>query len=233
MNDWFEWNGSRSTGHGVRVKELPPITVPTERVEFVDVPGKSGSLTLTEGDQVYDDMVLSALCYLERDAKIEDVAGWLKGGGEVEFANRPGGTYRARIVNQIAFETILRGNPEKEFTVNFRCKPFWYEKGLPPVELTTSGEFVTNPYTIDAEPVITVTGSGNISLMVGMTIMQIEGLSGGSIVLDTPLQEAYQGMKSMNNICSGEFPVLRSGANAVSWTGSVTQVTIQTNWRSL
>ena len=68
--------------------------------------------------------------------------------------------------------------------------------------------------------------------MVGMTIVELENLS-GNIVIDSVLQEAYQGTVLMNDHMNGEFPVLKPGANAISWTGAVTKVVIQPNWRSL
>ena len=37
-----------------------------------------------------------------------------------------------------------------------------------------------------------MTGSGDITLMVGATIVELENIS-GSIVIDSVLQEAYQG----------------------------------------
>ena len=55
--------------------------------------------------------------------------------------------------------------------------------------------------------------------MVGTTIVELENIS-GSIVLDCALQEAYQGSTLMNDHMTGEFPVLKPGANAISWAGS-------------
>ena len=52
MMDWFEWNGVRCTQYGIHVLEQPPVTIPSERVAFTDVPGRSGSLTQLEGDDV-------------------------------------------------------------------------------------------------------------------------------------------------------------------------------------
>ncbi|QTE70704.1 hypothetical protein JRC49_13015 [Clostridiales bacterium FE2011] len=83
-----------------------------------------------------------------------------------------------------------------------------------------------------SEPILTVTGSGDITLMVGTTIVELENIS-GSIVLDCALQEAYQGSTLMNDHMTGEFPVLKPGANAISWAGTVTKVVIQPNWRYL
>ena len=77
----------------------------------MDVPGRSGSLTVLEGDAVYDDLVLTAQCIVENTERYAEIAAYLKGSGKVTFANRPEGYYEARITNQIPFEKILRGNP--------------------------------------------------------------------------------------------------------------------------
>lgn len=230
MLDWFEWNGVRCTEYGVHVKELPPITLAAERASFTNVPGRSGSLTTLEGDDVYDDLILPVICVLDDPTKISAMATWLRGGGKISFANRPGGFYYGRVINQIPFEKILRGNPHREFTVNFRCKPFWYEEAVQPITLTSSGTFINNPGNVFSEPVITVYGAGSITLMVGVTITELENIS-GSITLDTPLMEAYSGVASMNDCMGGEFPTLLSGDNAISWSGNVTSVVIQPNWR--
>ncbi len=231
MNDWFEWNGRRCTEYGIHVTEQPPITIPSERATFTNVPGQSGSLTTLEGDDVYDDLLLTVSCFIADPARIPAIAAWLRGSGTVTFANRQGGFYHARIVNQIPFEKILRGNPHRAFAVNFRCKPFWYQAGVQPITLTTSGTFITNPGSVFSEPVITVYGSGEVTLMVGMTITELEITD--NITLDTPLMEAYSGSTSMNSRMSGDFPTLLPGQNAVSWTGNVSRVVIQPNWRYL
>lgn len=232
MNDWFEWNGVRCTDYGIHVSQHPPLAIPTERVTFTNIPGRSGSLTTLEGDDVYEDLVLTVECFIADASRIPDIATWLKGSGTVTFATRQGGFYNARVVNQINFEKILRGNPHRAFAINFRCKPFWYASDVAPITLSNSSTFLNNPSSVSAEPIVTVYGSGDITLMVGMTITELIGIS-GSITLDTPLMEAYQGVTSMNNCMSGSFPVLASGYNPVSWFGNVTKVEIQPNWRYL
>jgi phage-related protein len=232
MNDWFEWNGEKCTAFGIHVSHQPAITRPSERATFTNVPGRSGTLTTLEGEDVYDDLILSAECFIENTARLQEISGWLRGGGVVTFADRPGGFYNARIVNQIAFEKILRGNPHRSFAVNFRCQPFWYAKNIQPVVLTQSTGILNNPGNVPSEPVITVFGSGEITLMVSLAVVELDGIS-GSITLDTPLMEAYSGAMSMNSNMSGDFPTLMPGMNAVSWTGNVTRVEIQPNWRYL
>ena len=60
MNDWFSWNGVKCTEYGIHVLEQPPITIPAERATFTNTPGRPGSLTTLEGDDVYDDLILTA-----------------------------------------------------------------------------------------------------------------------------------------------------------------------------
>ena len=59
-----------------------------------------------------------------------------------------------------------------------------------------------------------------------------EGIT-GSITLDSELQESYTGTTSMNSAMSGEFPILKPGMNAISWSGEVTKVEVKPNWRYL
>lgn len=232
MNDWFMWNGQKCTSLGVHVSEQPPVTIPAERATFTDVPGRSGSLTTLEGDDVYDDMILTATCFIENLNNVTAISNWLKGSGKVTFANRPEGCYLARVVNQIPFEKILRGNPHRSFAVNFRCKPFLYLNNSPTLPITSSGAFVTNPGSVYSEPIITVNGNGDITLIVGMTIVELSGVN-GSITLDSSLQEAYSGFTSLNSQMSGEFPRLLPGRNAISWMGNVTSLVLDPHWRSL
>ena len=232
MTDYFIWNGVDCRTKGIHVSELPPITIPLERSKQTNVPGRPGSLTQLEGDDVYDDMILTATCFISDPAQIPAIAAWLKGKGAVTFANRTGGYYKARIANQIPFEKVLRGNPHCTFAVNFRCYPFFYADAAADITVTTSGTIITNPGSVYSEPKITLTGSGDITLMVGTTIMELTDIT-GSIVIDSALQEAYIGNTLMNDHMSGDFPVLKPGQNAISWTGTVTRVVVRPNWRYL
>lgn len=232
MKDWFEWNGKRSTTYGVHVIEPPAIIRPSERITFTNVPGRNGALTTLEGDNVYDDFIQPVECTVADLSRLPEICAWLKGSGTLTLAARPGGFYYARIANQIEFAKVLRNHENRVFTVNFRCKPFWYAANVQPIEVTKSGTFVTNPGSVFSEPVITVYGTGSISLMVGMTVVELENVP-GSITLDTPLMEASSGFFSANSSMSGDFPTLLPGANAVSWAGNVTRVEIAPNWRYL
>ena len=49
----------------------------------------------------------------------------------------------------------------------------------------------------------------------------------------TPEAPRYNGATSMIGCMSGDFPTLLPGQNAISWTGNVTKVEVQPNWRFL
>lgn len=232
MTDWFEWKGVKCTTLGIHVSEHPPIMLPAERATFTNVPGRPGSLTTLEGENVYDDLLLTATCFIQDTSRLNEIASYLRGAGHVTFANRQGGYYEGRIVNQIPFEKILRGNPHRSFSVNFRCQPFFYLNGTAEATITASGTFITNSGSVYSEPIITVYGRGDITLMVGMTIVELTGVE-ESITLNTPLQEAYKGAVTQNGRMAGEFPTLMPGMNAVSWEGNVSRIVIQPNWRTL
>mgnify|MGYP003318800762 CR=1 FL=1 len=80
--------------------------------------------------------------------------------------------------------------------------------------------------------IITVTGSGEITLIVDMTIVELSDVN-GEITIDSMLQEAYSGMTPMNSCMSGDFPTLPPGNSTISWTGNVTYLKVQPNWRYL
>ena len=89
---------------------------------------------------------------------------------------------------------------------------------------------IFNIGTFDSEPIITVFGSGNITLKVNGQNVYLTGIT-DRITLDSEMQNAYRGTASMNSRMSGEFPVLSVGQNDITWSGNVTKLEIQPNWR--
>ena len=92
MRDSFTWNGVKSTAHGVHVTEQPDIIVPSERATFKTVAARSGSLTVLEADNVYDDFILSVDCAVSDLTKLHDIGGLAAGFGKLELPNSPRGT---------------------------------------------------------------------------------------------------------------------------------------------
>ena len=116
--------------------------------------------------------------------------------------------------------------------MNFRCKPFFHLDNSSETVIARSGEFITNPGCVASEPVITITGNGDITLMVGMQMIELTDVD-GKIIIDSVLQEVYNDDGACNEKMDGDFPVLQPGVNAISWDGDVTSVVVSPNWRTL
>ena len=237
MTGWFEFNGVRCTDLGIVVSTLPPVTLAEERVKFEDVVGRSGSLTVLEGEDVYNDMTLTAECWWKDMSKLPEASSFLRGSGKVKFANRPEGTYRCRVTNQIAFEKIVRGSAKyRKFAVNFRCKPFLYLDESPDIVITESNTVYQNMGNVFSEPIITLypsstnTEDDEIILTVGGQMIELYGLT-TPITIDSDAQEASWNGKSMNSHMAGDFPVLPEGYFTVMWNGYVDRVVITPHWR--
>lgn len=238
--DWFIWKGESSKAYGIRVLELPPISIAQERMTYEKIAGRSGSLAMPEGDDVYEDVTLSCTCMLTDMAMLDRAMGWLRGSGKLTLANRSNGYYEARVSNQIDLNKIITSREERQFTVSFRAQPYFYLSGVEDIELTTSGETINNPYSIASAPRIMVYGSGDVGLSIGGQLAILKDLNDG-ILLDTALQDALtlDGSGLLNNQMAGDFPIIPSGTSMVSWyafdeddnPGAVTKIVISPRWR--
>jgi len=236
MSD-FTWKGTAASSKGIIVSEYPPIFRPEERLEMVQVPGRSGELYLTLDEPVFNAYTKECICYFDPTSKnIEDIKTWLSGAGDVKFHNELDYLYEARILYQIPFEKILRGRPHRTFIVPFHCQPLKKKSTTEAdIVMTASGGTITNPGSVSSRPRIKVEGSGNIGLMIGTaTITNITGLS-GAIVIDSDVGVAFDatGTQNMSYFVQGDWPRIPAGDSPVSWTGTVSKVTITPRWRYL
>lgn len=234
MLPYFTFKGTDSRTKNIIVNEYPPRILPKSRTTEITVPGRDGSLTIDEG--AYDNIVLTCDCTALPLCDIEQLSAWLRGSGDLVFGHYSNRSIRARVDAQISFDKLMRGKAHRGFTIPFVCQPGRYV--YPPVAdiaVTESGT-ITNPGTMPAEPKITVVATGEITLTVGNSIMLIEGPeTEWTLVIDSELMDCFDGSMTIlrNDWMTGDFPLLKPGANAVNWEGTVTSVTITPRWRYL
>ncbi|WP_333861444.1 distal tail protein Dit [Clostridium sp.] len=98
--------------------------------------------------------------------KIDDIKAWLFGADESDliFSFQADKKYIAQVVNAIDFKQVYRYF--SQFPIIFNCRPFKYAVGNNMVTLNTSGTAVTNPGSLESEPVISIYGSGDIVLKI-------------------------------------------------------------------
>ena len=230
----FTWRGASSDTYGVVVRNLPAPVSGAERNTTVSVPGRHGALHLMEG--VRDEILLNIECYLpyEQGVAVSDlrtIIGWLTGSGPLTLSDQPGVYFEGRILEAVNFPPVLPGFADRVFSLPVWVKPHAYKVGVSDIAVSVSGSTVTNPCTAESEPEITVNGSGDIVLTVGNYVVEIDAVV-GHITLDCAARLAHKdGVLAGLQVDVDEWPVLLPGANVISWTGTVSSVTITPRWR--
>jgi phage-related protein len=216
---------------GLVVNNYPPIFKPKERTTDIPIPGRAGTLTVLEGNDVYDSYVRACQCYTRPTANLTKISEWLKGNGDAVFGNEPTMAYKARIDGQISMDKILPNHPHRSFNIPFVCQPFKYMAN-PSDYVVTSGQSIVNIGSVPSQPWVVIEGSGDISLIIGSNQVDFSSVEGG-IIMDCEAMDCYDlAITSLiNSKMSGDFPRLAVGPNQISWTGTVTKVTIRPRWR--
>ena len=124
------------------------------------------------------------------------------------------------------FDVENRYTRAGKFDVTFRCRPERYLlSGNNPVSVAT-GDVMTNPTAFNAKPLIHIEGSGNGTLTVAGTVMEFTDMV-DYLNVDCDKMDVYrQPSENKNNLMTGNFPVLPSGDNTITFTGGITSVTI-------
>ena len=232
---WFEFAGARNTQKGVRLLSLPVRYHPAERGKLVEVPGRDGYLWAADG--AFDNVLTRVQCQTTDDADMAIVDAWLCGAGELRFCDDPERFYRARVTKEFSRSAAMNRFVNQAFTVTFDCQPFLYHRSVEDITLDGNPDTVTNPGTYKSAPKIKITGTGDVTLTIGTQIVLITGMEGG-VIIDSELGDCFDLTKtrllnSQVTLMDDEFPTLQPGANIISWTGTVTKITITPRWRDL
>jgi len=233
---YFGWRGASSRDHGVVVTKLPPAMIAGKRTETIVVPGRSGALHIEDG--AWDEILLPIECYLPYEqgvtvSNLETLAAWLQGQDWLTLSNRPNRRFRARLTDAVTMTPLMEGFEDRVFALPFWAEPFAYE--AVPTVLTHTGPFaLTNPGTVFSEPLIELTATGDVTLTIGDKTISIDDAP-GAVMIDVPAGLIYSGETNLSGSASTEdWPLtIPTGESAVSWTGAVSQVKIQPNWRWL
>lgn len=237
MNPEITYNGISSETMGLIVEKLPDFHRAARRVSRSDIPGRSVPLIADDGGyDVYEtDMRLNL-----NGQSLMDVYAWLRGEGWLISSDAPG--YKAYVYLYDQIEDMrfrMDSDAYDSLTVTLIVEPYLREVSEAVVTLTSPGNFAGRGHD-PALPEITLTGSGNINLLINDQAVLIDGLR-GSITIDSEAGVAYRmvngAMEWAGSIVTLEdgWPQLRpkGGSNLVNWSGSVTQVAIQPKWRYL
>lgn len=116
--------------------------------------------------------------------------------------------------------------------VKLEMQPFRYQKNVQDVVLTGNGT-VTNTGTVYSEPVITLEGSGDVSLTIGQQTMYLTLDTKATIVCQHKRQNVYDKNGNIKNTLRkrGPFFEIPVGRSGVSVSGNIRKITIKGYWR--
>lgn len=223
-------NISSDTIKGLLISELPSITKPSIRTSITEIEGKDGDIVEELGYSSYDKTIKIGLT---KDYNIDEIIKYFTGTGDLILSNEPDKVYKASIYNQINYEKLLRF---KTATVEFHVQPYKYLKNEKIVSLNITNEKeleVNNVGLEDSKPIITLYGEGIVDIYINdLEIFKIN-IDEDFVIIDSLEEEAYKDDNLKNRNMTGEFPILKTGTNKISWSGNLTKIEIQPKSRWL
>lgn len=228
---YINLNGIDSTTiQGLLITELPPITKPLERTLVETVDGRDGDIITKLGFSAYDKPCKIGLTH---NYDIDEVIKYFNSEGVVSFSNEPDKYYRYAIYNQIDFEKLLRF---KTAEVVFHVQPFKYSFEATEQEFIISQSptsvVVRNAGNYYSRPILTITGSGDVTLSVnGTQLLTIAmGDTSQTIRIDCEEMNAYYSDNTLaNRIVTGNYDNIKLGLgnNTITTTGAVTKLKVE------
>ncbi len=237
MNPQVIYNGISSEDMGLTVTKLPDFHRAARRVAQTEIPGRSQPIIQDEGgyEAYQTTMEINA-----NGVPLRDIYEWLRGEGWLISSDEEDYQAYVYLHSQIDDERFRVGDECYDtIKVQMLVEPYLREVGEHAITLTSARTFRGRGHD-PALPEITVTGSGDITLMVNGVSVLIDGLN-GSITIDSEAGIAYTGSGD-SMAWAGEkvtlvdgWPTLKPNraTNLVNWSGNVSRVVIQPKWRYL
>lgn len=220
---FFIWNGIDCRSKGVIMRGPAPIVRAEERVKHVEIPGRAGDLTETEGQDIYNSYIQTATISVIGGYNVRNIYKWLRGSGFVTFSGEPDRKQAARIIGAITLNRISRNMDRWAGEVQFYCQPLKQLIQENKVTITSSGTVVRNSGDVTAKPLWKVTASGSTVVVTagGKTLTCTDYTSGQVLLIDSETLTIYNSDQTADwtKWSSGEFPELAVGNNMITGSG--------------
>ena len=220
---FFIWKNKDCRSMGVKLAGPVAIVRPEERVNHVQIPGRSGDLTETEGEGVFNSYIQTASIMVHGGFRVREIYNWLRGAGYVTFSGEPDRKQPARIIGAVTLSKHSYNLDWWVGEVQFYCQPLKELLQETPVTVTTTGSTVRNGGDVAAKPMYKVTPSGtSVSLTANGKTITVTGTTSETVIwIDSDTMEVWNADKTatITQNSSGEFPVLLQGSNAITGSG--------------
>ena len=219
---YFIWNGMDCRNMGVTLAGPVALVRPEERVQHVEIPGRSGDLTLVEGENIYNSYIQTATIQVKGGFHVRDVFRWLRGSGYVTFSGEPDRRQPARIIGAVTLDKHSHNIDTWVGEVQFYCQPL-KEKLIEEQMTITGAQDVYNYGDVTSRPRFAVVASDStIVLTVGArSLSMTDATSGVVYIFDSETMEVTDnlGTTQLTMHTVGSFPLLNIGATYVTGSG--------------
>lgn len=211
---------SSETLSGVQVLELPPIRKPRMRRNVDVIDGRAGDIVTKLGYEAYDKTIR---ILLHDNYNLDQVVSFFNTKGEIIFSNDPF-IYQFEVLDEIDFERAVKF---KTAEITFHVQPYKKSPAQTTKTFTSSG-YVTNMGNVLSAPTFDIVGSGTVTLLIDSITMLSIDMTDGEIIIDSDAQDAYLNGNLKNRRVTGSYENLRltPGQHLISWTGTVSSLTI-------
>ena len=230
MNPWFIWKNKNSLrDYGLWINRLPARVRAEERHEEIEIPGRSGSLIMLEGDDVYSSYSAEMTVTARNSLPIDKILNWLRGTSDIVISTEPEKARTARIAGEVKFDRV--GNHLMVATIPFIFQPFKHSvfEQNDRVVITGSEGKIVNPGDVSSRPVVSITGDGSNTISIAGSAMTFANLT-GTVVVDCDAQIVTSNGEIWTESVSGDFWTIPTGTSEITQTGNA-EIKIDPGWR--
>lgn len=235
-------DGVYSKDLNLLIQRTPLLETPSRRVELRNAFGVHGGVPYDE--RAYDNTEMQLLMFIDGTDKNKDrekVDAILRNTGvfkELIPYWDPTKIYYIMNMQKTQYESPSWYGEKQALQATFTVKPYKYLRDVSDIVFTTSATAV-NPFIDDvAQPLITIEGTGDVTLKVNGVNYLIQNIT-GSVTVDSERYSTYRRLSSgfienhNSKYRQKKYPIFTPGSNSISVSGNVTKVTVKPRWRSL
>jgi phage-related protein len=220
---FFIWKNKDCRSMGVKLSGPAAIIRPEERVQHIEIPGRSGDLTQLQGENIYNSYIQTVTILVHGGYRARDVFDWLRGSGFVTFSGEPDKKQAARIIGAVTLDRHSYNLDWWSGEVQFYCQPLKEKLNDSSVTIASSGSSVRNSGDVEAKPLWKLTANDTSATVAsGGKSLAVTGLTSGNVYyIDSDVMEVYNADRSaiLTGNSIGDFPVLAIGNNSVTGSG--------------
>lgn len=220
-------DGMDSRYYGAHVVGYPEIPTSEEDVELIKVANRSkGDLTIKRGYKDIEYEVRFSFANLPKTEIRKRMVKWLKGSKLETDDEKP----YYLVIKKAVLSNIEHGYDYGYFNVKFTLEPFRYID-QEQVRFTRNHVFYNGGSEV-IEPIITLRGTGNMTLTINDKTVSFKDVQ-AFITVDVERMDAYRYDRKVNNQMYGDFKdlLLPPGNNTISIGGSATSAEVDWRWR--